>query len=284
MLTVIKSCIGVILIIIVVTQSVLANPPCGTTIGGMNVLDDDLNCPGGVGLVLSDNAVIRLNGYSISCTDCMNLPRLAEVGILISGSGVKILGPGRINGFSYGIRDDDETLDGQGRNGVEIKNLLLTENTREGLLVGPESENYSITGVIAAKNDGNGIFVSGTSHRLFNVESSGNNNRGLVVCGEPCCNPGLPIPGEGNHTLRNIRVIGNGTAGLEFCINSGGSRLDQATLVGNRKADICIENGGNFACFDLNDSSLLPINAGMISCETSGGGGDLSLLCPTFTK
>jgi len=282
MLTVIKSCIGVILIIIVVTKSVLANPLCGTTIGGMNDLDNDLNCPGGVGLVLSDNAVIRLNGYSISCTDCMNL--LAEVGILISGSGVKILGPGRINGFSFGIRDDDDTIDGQGRNGVEIKNLLLTENTRIGLLVGPESENYRITGVIAAKNDGVGIFVSGISHRLSNVESSGNNTRGLLVCGEPCCGPGLPIPGEGNHTLRNIRTIGNGTAGLEFCTNSGGSRLDQATLVGNRKADICIENGGILACFDLNDSSQLPINAGMISCETSGGVGDLSLLCPTFTK
>lgn len=114
---------------------------CGAHVTGNFVLTSDLICSGAYGLIVGDsNTTINLNGHTITCTgaeECGPLPNsnlftLVSYGIMSDAyDNVKILGPGKIVGFTYAIQISrgkghvvsDVDLSGAGRIGIQISHL-----------------------------------------------------------------------------------------------------------------------------------------------------------------
>jgi len=149
------------------------NPACGQVVEGLVEFNSDLICNYDGLIVGADNTTIRLNGHTLRESD----PLSSNVGISVyDNNGIKIEGPGKIEGFQYGIIISDSVgtsissmnltlnqigISSNSSKGLEIKDNLLTGDVLNGILL------MSTTDSLILKNNveksQNGIFVDAMS-------------------------------------------------------------------------------------------------------------------------
>ena len=208
---------------IVVTDNDCANFPdglgSGVTSGATIILDTDLtvDSDGDDCILISNVARVKLmlNGHSI------NLSGIGLAGIRVENSSrVKIIGPGKVNGFAWGVRilGSSEVLVSRvishGRGSGEGIALVSSSHSRlernilfehlQGIEVAaPFSSPPSAMNVVSQNevfaND-YGITVFGFSNSVSGNNVSGNNAIGIRVAGEE----------NGPNTIINNIVLGNG--------------------------------------------------------------------------
>jgi hypothetical protein len=200
---------------------------CGQTVpdGEIGVLQVDLVCPSGDGIVMGARTDLQLNGHTIAA----ETPTEGQVAIACSRGSCRIQGPGTVSGFK-GV-----AIAGLNRSRLEISDVDLHDNgvaidghrvtlTNVGLSAnedwGASGRHLVATNVTAVGNLGEGI--AGRTIRCIDVVASDNGRDGVRA---------------NRLNAERLTATGNGGYGVQS-IYPGRTRLEDSTVTGNATADV----------------------------------------------
>lgn len=180
---------------------------CGDTVTQSTDLTSDiLGCGIDPAVEVVGPAVLRMNGFSISCTSTADPPAGIDAGVLLTGRGAKLLGPGTITNCHNGV-----VLEGAGKHVVTD---VTAEANDDGIEV--RSPDSKLINNIVTLNGDEGFDVEAGGNKFIGNQIIDNVDKGLVI-----------NTGVGNHIIQNI-ISGSGDDGIE--IEEDGS---ETLIVGN---------------------------------------------------
>ncbi len=218
---------------------------CDQVVGGVGQLMVDLACPGR-GVHLRPGATLLLSGHTLSSVGIGN-------GVVATGPGrVRVIGPGRITGFFFGIDVDaglvveDVTVDGNTQAGifshkaVRARNVVADGNGTDGITAQRvRAQDVSVSG--------NGRFGILGRASLKNVVANGNGDAGISgdVRGKDveASNNGGPGIRAGRYKLK--RFIANGNVGPAVHAWDSGTRNARGRLVDSALSGNCGGTGAD---------------------------------------
>jgi large repetitive protein len=222
---------------------------CGQVVTTNAFLTHDRYCPGSTGVVVGAAGItIDLKGFTLR--------------------GDRSLG-------HYGI---DDTA---GFDGVTVKNGVV-RNFYYGIWA-QAVEDFSVTGVLASGNAGNGIDIDGAGASVKSSSASGNGNHGLVIGNTSAkvqsvtavgnADIGILATGAGA-SVKSSTASGNGFFGID--VNGDGASVKSSTASGN----------ANLGIYVLGDAAAVSGNRaeanGYSDGDTDGGHG-LGIVVTGFT-
>jgi hypothetical protein len=162
----------------------------------------DLDCNGGVAVVLGERATLLMNGHAV----------IGQVGC--TGS-CTIRGPGDVSGAS-GVAAGIFLNYGGKRGRVEISQVTVHDNY-DG--IGDAARKLILTDVVSSNNTNEGILLLRGSIRGTNITTNGNGANGIYL-------------GTGSVRVEQYTAVANGQIGLNH--NRGRTMLSGSTLTGNQ--------------------------------------------------
>ncbi len=222
---------------------VLASISCGELIQQSIKLSSDLNCNGDAILVGNNNIEIDLNGHKITGPGIASNISTAKVGIMIGEkSGVKIIGPGIIEGFQAAVM----TTGGQHNT---ISGVTFTKDQIGSFNAG--STDTSITGNTFFED-----LVGFASHSSTNSKINTNSFISNQLAG-------IILINSGNDEVSMNSIFGSKT-GMFLDGQSNGNKITYNNVLKNSVVDLNNANGlpiniDNNLFIDNNCDTSLPV-------------------------
>jgi hypothetical protein len=212
--------------------------------GGNFELQQDLDCPAGIGLTVKDGAILDLNGHIVTC----NFPSLGPC-VELSGAGAQLL-----DGAVRGTLHQALRINGTGHT---VKNVTSSRPVDDNVVVLGDNNrliNVTATGVInpAFNILGNNNQLSDSIAQCFDlvfsgcINVSGDGNRlignyvGFSESNFGLGKPSLQISGNYNLVRRNRTISGDGNG---IVVTGTGNDLRHNTALENDLVDLKDENG-----------------------------------------
>lgn len=240
---------------------------CGDTVTGTVILDSDLVCPSGTGLLISSGATLDCNGHAISGGDGVQ-----QYGVYFRDVANATVRNCIVQHFEVGIRLSGAT-------GCVLQNNTSQVNTRYGVEVTQGSTGALIQNNTIFSNSDEGMHISGPlvgdGHRIVGNSISGNSAEGLyllysnanIVTGNVVQNQGaagLYIKASNANVIQENTLTNNS---LQLVAGSQLNELTGNTIIGDRiKFDnasnnqvtaqsVQVRGGRPSAAYDFNNAS-----------------------------
>jgi parallel beta-helix repeat protein len=185
------------------------------------LMTDILECDRDPAIEVVGPAVLKLNGFTISCTSTADPPEGIDAGVLLVGRGARIIGPGTIRGCHNGV-----VLEGEGKH--IVINVTAMEND-DGIEV-RSPDNHLIHNTTTLNLD-EGFDVENGGNRFVGNRVIDNVDKGLVV-----------NIGVGNRILRNV-ISGSGDDGIEIEEDGSETKIIANIIKENGERGIELDGG-----------------------------------------
>ena len=211
----VRLAVAVVLGLVVVPGSVMANDLCGVTVFANVTLDHDLACAGDGLIVGADGIRINLDGHTIAGSG-------VGIGITVRGRQDVTVSGGTVRGFVTGVMVAAST-------GVVIKGNRFTQN-REAVFLSASSGNV-IKENLAWQNQLRGLMLRPNSSGVLSTQN-------LVVENTLSDNPsGILLFGQPGNIFKENLISGSTVAGFDLTGGgASGNQMKENVLTSNAAA------------------------------------------------